>query len=211
MPDHVWGQGLWDQARWDSRTADHGALTLAGGSAALRLGRGVFATNGTLRLSGQPVTFRLSRKLVAQNGSLALTGGAAALRLGRRLPAVAGTLALSGQAATLRVSHAYRLTASQWRVDATRLCGRANDSGFVSARGQCRRIGIEWPRGQSRLHAISGGGLHADGWDRRANAVRQARYSGRNAWRATATTGLAHGTAAAVFARTLGFQMNRRG
>ena len=101
MPDHVWGQGLWDQAHWDSRTADQGVLTLSGRTAALRLGRGVFATNGTLRLSGQPVTFRLSRKLVAQNGSLALTGGAAALRLGRRLPAVAGTLALSGRTATL--------------------------------------------------------------------------------------------------------------
>jgi hypothetical protein len=101
MPDHVWDQGKWDQARWDTRTADHGALTLTGGSAALRLGRGVFATNGTLRLSGQPVTFRLTRKLAAQNGSLALTGGAAALRLGRRLPAVAGTLALSGRTAAL--------------------------------------------------------------------------------------------------------------
>ena len=101
MPDHVWGQGLWDQAHWDSRTADQGVLTLSGRTAALRLGRGVFATNGALRLSGQPVTFRLSRKLVAQNGSLALTGGAAALRLGRRLPAVAGTLALSGRTAAL--------------------------------------------------------------------------------------------------------------
>jgi len=101
VPDHVWGQGLWDQARWDTRTADHGALALTGGSVALRLGRGVFATNGTLTLSGRTATLRLSRKLVAQNGSLTLTGGAAALRLGRRLPAAAGTLALSGRTAAL--------------------------------------------------------------------------------------------------------------
>ena len=106
MPDHVWGQGKWGQARWDTRTADQAGLVLSGGAVALRLGRGVFATNGALRLSGQPVTFRLSRKLVAQNGSLALTGGAAALRLGRRLPAAAGTLALSGQAVTLTYTHA---------------------------------------------------------------------------------------------------------
>ena len=101
MPDHVWGQGLWDQAHWDSRTADQGVLTLSGRTAALRLGRGVFATNGTLTLSGRTATLRLSRKLVAQNGSLTLTGGAAALRLGRRLPAAAGTLALSGRTAAL--------------------------------------------------------------------------------------------------------------
>jgi hypothetical protein len=106
MPDHVWGQGLWGQARWDTRTADQGVLALSGGSAALRLGRGVFATNGALRLSGQPITLRISRKLPAAAGTVALTGGAAALRLGRRLPAAAGTLALSGQAATLTYTHA---------------------------------------------------------------------------------------------------------
>ena len=111
----------WGQARWDSRTADQGALTLSGGSAALRLGRGLFATNGALRLSGQPVTLRLTRKLVArQLDTLALTGGAAALRLGRRLPAVAGTLALSGQVATLRVARSYRLTAVNGRLNGSR-------------------------------------------------------------------------------------------
>jgi hypothetical protein len=56
MPDHVWGQGLWDQAHWDSRTADQGALTLTGGSAALRLGRGEVLT-----LIGKPAILDVTR------------------------------------------------------------------------------------------------------------------------------------------------------
>ncbi|MEJ1928841.1 hypothetical protein WDZ92_01020 [Nostoc sp. NIES-2111] len=83
-------------------TASGATLSLAGGSAALRVSRLLAASGASLSLSGGEATLRRSYILAAQGAALGLAGASAALRISRRLVGQGGFLAFAPQAAVLR-------------------------------------------------------------------------------------------------------------
>jgi len=102
--------------------ADAGSLSLGGQSASLLAGRLLTAAQGTLGFSGQTASLLASRLLAAAQGTVSFAGQAASLLAGRKLSADAGAISLTGQDATLlvaRLLEAAAGTISLTGIDAT--------------------------------------------------------------------------------------------